>query len=110
MAQNFKIKGKQVAVETLFHALKDEQTLSGDPGVSISSIDSVTSTSSLRKPLGLEPLVYFVVAYSAHLAAEVTHDMIKKWLEDRAKQSPNKISIEEENDPGDDKIDTADKK
>ena len=95
MALHFTIKGKQVAVENFLRDLESEKTIANDPSVSIGAISSVSDTAVLRKPLGLEPLVYFVVVYSAHLAAGLTHDAIRKWLTEHSKASAYKLSIEE---------------
>lgn len=48
---------------------------------------SGAQTDSRRKPQGMEPFTYFVVAFGAHLAAGLTHEaithLIKKKFEDK---------------------------
>lgn len=95
MAQ-FRITGKRSSIEHFLKELKAEQAIAGNPGVSIGGVMTFIDGTGRRKPLGIEPLVYFVVVYSAHLAAELTHDKIKEWLTERAKQSEPRIDIEDD--------------
>jgi len=47
-----------------------------DPSLSIQDVVGAQST-SLRKPQGMEPFTYFVIAFAAHLSAGITHDFIR---------------------------------
>jgi hypothetical protein len=98
MADIFTVKGTQAAIENLFREFENDKTISGDPGVSTEPPTPINDTSALRRPLGLEPMTYFVVAYSAHLAADVTMETIRMWLHSRASKSAAKISVEEKKD------------
>ena len=57
-----------------------------DPSLAIEKV-SGAQTVSRRKPQGMEPFTYFVIAYGAHLAAGLTHELIihqiKKKFEDK---------------------------
>ncbi|MDM0116936.1 hypothetical protein QTI66_32940 [Variovorax sp. J22R133] len=60
-----------------------------DPSLSIQDI-SGAKTSSRRKTQGMEPFTYFVIVFTAHLAAGMTHDLVmqlvKKKLADKNPQ------------------------
>ena len=91
----FTIAGSQAAVERLHREFADDTTLPHGDALSLSDVQPVLSTTALRRPLGLEPLVYFTVAFSAHLAADFTAHAVRDWLKDRASRSVAKIEITE---------------
>ncbi len=47
-----------------------------DPALGIQEVSNAQSASR-RKPQGMEPFTYFVVAYGAHVAAHLTGELIE---------------------------------
>jgi hypothetical protein len=91
----FTITGSQAAVETLRDELAGDAALPHGEALSLSGVHPALSTTALRRPLGLEPLVYFTVVFSAHLAADFTAHAVRTWLRDRASRSVARIEVEE---------------
>jgi hypothetical protein len=69
-----------------------------DPSLNVQEF-SGTQSSSRRKSQGMEPFTYFVIAFSAHLAAGITHEalmaLIKKKFADKNPQIDSVSGIED---------------
>jgi hypothetical protein len=76
----------RVQVDAMTEAAIQARLAEIDPSLAIEKV-SGAQTDSRRKPQGMEPFTYFVIAFSAHLAAGLTHELIiqqiKKKFEDK---------------------------
>lgn len=76
-------------------------TLMNDPEISTDSLEigEIAETDSgSRKPLGFEPLTYFIVVFAAHLSADAVKSLTKQIA---SKFSTSKTVVTEENGGGD---------
>ena len=79
----------QIRVDTMTEVEIRRRLSEVDPSISIVEVSNA-ETSSRRKPQGMEPFTYFVVVFTAHLAAGMTHDLVmqqikKKFADKNAK-------------------------
>jgi hypothetical protein len=97
--EQLKIAGPKSVVEAMRRELENERF----DGVQLEDVAEERNDPLESKPLGLEPLVYFVVIVSGHLSASLIHDWIKKRGDKFKSVSVsilNKLGLKERSDEG----------
>lgn len=84
-----KVVGPQPIVEGFFEYLSH-----GRPeGIRIQAPVEAPRSPFEPKRLGMEPVVYFVVAFGAHVSAALVHDWIRERLRDFSHSGSDELTI-----------------
>ena len=90
---SFRIEGPRSEIAKLKAAL--ERT--SEHVLKLSPVAEAAPSALSRRPAGMDPVMYFTCAFTAHLAASMAHDglaSLKQWLAKRADESKARVKIQ----------------
>lgn len=91
MRAEFIIEGPKKDIEKIWEEFKRTRIEETDIGSIFEKQYSLLD----RPTLGIEPITYFVISFSAHLGASIVHDMLSQKIKNILKKYTGEINISE---------------